>query len=306
MLEIFDDFIGTNPVAKQAFFLFLALLLNKPVFPNSVQSRAMKKKITLNVVKIGSNIIDDETRLISFLTDFAALQGAKILVHGGGKIATQLAERLGIPQQMIDGRRITDAETLRIAIMVYGGLVNKQLVAHLQALGCQAIGVCGADGDLLRAHKRRHASIDYGWVGDIDSVNIPLLDRWIGQGLTPVVAPLSHDGAGQLLNTNADTIAQEIAQAMSTAFAVQLIFGFEKNGVLLDVQNENSHLPTLHLKQYRQLREQKVITAGMIPKLDNAFAALHKGVRKVIIGQADKLSELVSGDSGTLIELLDE
>ena len=264
------------------------------------------KKITLNVVKIGGSIIDDDERLTAFLADFAALPGAKILVHGGGRQATQLAERLGVPQQMIDGRRITDAETLRIAIMVYGGLVNKQIVARLQALGCPSLGVCGADGDLLRAHKRRHPSIDYGWVGDIDSVNIPLLDRWIGQGLTPVVAPLSHDGAGQLLNTNADTIAQEIAQAMSTAFAVQLIFGFEKSGVLLDVTDENSRLPTLHQAQYQQLRSEQVITAGMIPKLDNAFAALKKGVRKVIIGQAEKLPELVAGKNGTLIEMYDE
>ncbi|HPI09358.1 MAG TPA: acetylglutamate kinase [Saprospiraceae bacterium] len=264
------------------------------------------KKITLNVVKIGGNIIDDEARLTTFLADFAALPGAKILVHGGGRQATKLAEQLGIPQQMIEGRRITDAETLRIAIMVYGGLVNKQIVARLHALGCTALGVCGADGDLLRAHKRRHPSIDYGWVGDIDTVNIPLLDRWIGQGLTPVVAPLSHDGAGQLLNTNADTIAQEIAQAMSTAFAVQLIFGFEKSGVLLDVSDENSRLPSLHLKQYQQLRSEQVITAGMIPKLDNAFAALKKGVRKVIIGQAEKLPDLVAGRNGTLIEISDE
>lgn len=264
------------------------------------------KKITLNVVKIGGNIIDDEARLSAFLADFSALPGAKILVHGGGKQATKLAEQLGIPQQMVDGRRITDAETLRIATMVYGGLVNKQIVAQLQALGCTAIGVCGADGDLLRAHKRRHPGIDYGWVGDIDTVNIPLLDRWIGQGITPVVAPLSHDGAGQLLNTNADTIAQEIAQAMSTAFAVQLIFGFEKSGVLLDVGDEASRIPSLHLTQYRQLRSQQVITAGMIPKLDNAFAALQKGVRKVIIGQAEKLPELVAGKNGTLIEMYDE
>jgi acetylglutamate kinase len=207
---------------------------------------------------------------------------------------------------MLDGRRITDAETLRIATMVYGGLVNKQIVARLHALGCTALGVCGADGDLLRAHKRQHPNIDYGWVGDIDTVNIPLLDRWIGQGLTPVVAPLSHDGAGQLLNTNADTIAQEIAQAMSNAFAVQLIFGFEKSGVLLDVNDENSRLKSLYLEQYQQLRHQQIITAGMIPKLDNAFAALKKGVRKVIIGQAEKLPDLVAGRDGTLIEINDE
>lgn len=260
-------------------------------------------KIPLTVVKIGGNIIDDEPRLNAFLADFAALPGAKILVHGGGKLATQLAEQLGVPQQMVEGRRITDAKTLRIATMVYCGFVNKQIVAHLQAVGCPALGVCGADGNLLRAHKRQHPTMDYGWVGDIDTVNIVLLDRWIGQGLTPVVAPLTHDGAGQLLNTNADTIAQEIAQAMSTAFAVQLVFGFEKSGVLLDADDETTRISTLRPAHYQQLKSKQVITAGMIPKLDNAFAALRRGVRQVRIGQAEHLSELVAGNTGTLITL---
>ncbi len=259
------------------------------------------KPLSLTVVKIGGNIIDDDMRLKAFLTDFVALPGAKILVHGGGKLATQLAGQLGVEQRMIDGRRITDSETLRIAVMVYGGLINKQIVATLFAIGCPAIGVCGADGDLLRAHKRRNPSIDFGWVGDVDTVNIALLDRWIAQGLTPVVAPLSHDGAGQLLNTNADTIAQEIAQAMSTAFAVNLIFSFEKSGVLLDMHDESSRIPSLNKSYYQQLKSQKVITAGMIPKLDNAFAALQKGVRKVIIGPAEQLTELAAGRSGTSI-----
>lgn len=266
----------------------------------------MAKKIPLHVVKTGGNIIDDERQLKAFLADFAALPGAKILVHGGGKLATQLAEQLGVAQQMAEGRRITDSETLRIAVMVYGGWINKQIVAALYALGCPAIGVCGADGDLLRAHKRRHTTIDFGWVGDVDSVNIALLDRWIAQGLTPVVAPLTHDGAGQLLNTNADTIAQEIAQAMSAAFAVNLIFTFEKSGVLLDVNDETSQLPSLNLTYYQQLKAQRIITAGMIPKLDNAFAALKKGVRKVIIGPAGQLSELAAGHIGTSITLDDD
>jgi acetylglutamate kinase len=260
----------------------------------------------LTVVKIGGNIIDDDARLQAFLADFAALSGAKVLVHGGGKLATQLAEQLGIPQQMVEGRRITDLETLRIATMVYGGLANKQIVARLHALGCPALGVCGADGDLLRAHKRVHPTLDYGWVGDVDTVNIALLDRWIGQGLTPVVAPLTHDGAGQLLNTNADTIAQEIAQAMSTAFSVQLIFGFEKSGVLLDVADETSRISTLDFALYQALKTQQVITAGMLPKLDNAFAALKRGVRLVRIGQAEHLPELVAGKTGTLITMNEE
>lgn len=266
----------------------------------------MAKKLPLHVVKIGGNILDDEKRLRAFLSGFAALQGAKILVHGGGKLATQLAEQLGIEQKMIEGRRITGSETLRIAVMVYGGWINKQLVAVLHALDCPAIGVCGADGDLLRAHKRRHPSIDYGWVGDIDTVNIALLDRWIAQGLTPVVAPLSHDGAGQLLNTNADTIAQEIAQAMSMAYTVNLIYSFEKSGVLLDIQDEASRIPLLDMTYYQQLKAQQVITAGMIPKLDNAFTALKKGVRKVIIGPAEHLPELAAGSSGTTITVEDD
>lgn len=261
------------------------------------------KKLSLTVVKIGGNIIDDEDRLEVFLASFAALPGARILVHGGGKIATQLAEQLHVPQQILDGRRITDSETLRIAVMVYGGLVNKQIVAQLHALGCTALGVCGADGDLIRAHKRRHPSIDYGWVGDVDAVNTALLDRWIGQGLTPVVAPLSHDGAGQLLNTNADTIAQEIAQALSMAFSVNLIFGFEKSGVLLDIHDEKSRIPVLDAEKYRQLKSQQLITGGMIPKLDNAFAALRKGVSRVVIGQAEHLQALMEGKNGTLIAL---
>lgn len=261
------------------------------------------KKLSLTVVKIGGNIIDDEDRLGVFLAGFAALPGARILVHGGGKIATQLAEQLHVPQQILDGRRITDSETLRIAVMVYGGLVNKQIVAQLHTLGCTALGVCGADGDLIRAHKRRHPSIDYGWVGDVDAVNTALLDRWIGQGLTPVVAPLSHDGAGQLLNTNADTIAQEIAQALSMAFSVNLIFGFEKSGVLLDIHDEKSRIPVLDAEKYRQLKSQQLITGGMIPKLDNAFAALRKGVSRVVIGQAEHLQALMEGKNGTLIAL---
>ncbi len=261
----------------------------------------MSKKRILRVVKIGGNIIDDALRLDGFLANFAALPSPKILVHGGGKIATQLAEKLGIPQTMIEGRRVTDAETLRIAVMVYGGWVNKQIVAKLQALNCPSLGVCGADGDLLRAHKRKHVPIDFGWVGDIETVNAPLIDRWLGQGLTPVVAPLSHDGHGQLLNTNADTIAQEIAQAMCQAFQVELIFGFEKSGVLLDVNDPNSRIEVLDFERYKVLKSQGVITEGMIPKLDNAFSALKKGVRKVIVGQAENLMHLVEGLDGTSI-----
>jgi acetylglutamate kinase len=261
----------------------------------------MSKKIILRVVKIGGNIIDDNLRLDGFLTNFAALPGPKILVHGGGKTATQLAEKLGIPQTMIEGCRLTDAETLCIAVMVYGGLLNKQIVAKLQALNCAALGVCGADGDLLRAHKRKQVPIDFGFVGDIETVNAPLIDRWIEQGLTPVVAPLSHDGQGQLLNTNADTIAQEIAQAMCQAFQVELIFAFEKSGVLLDINDPDSRIEVLDHERYMALKLQGVITDGMIPKLDNAFSALKKGVRKFIVGQAENLMALVEGRDGTSV-----
>lgn len=261
----------------------------------------MLKKRILRVVKIGGNIIDDTPRLLNFLQQFAALPSPKILAHGGGKIATQLAEKLGIPQRLVDGRRITDEETLRIAVMVYGGLTNKQIVAYLQSMDCASIGVSGADGNLLLAHKRRNEGIDFGWVGDIDVVNAPLIDRWIGQGLVPVIAPLSHNGQGHLLNTNADTIAQEVAQAMSQAFHVELLYGFEKNGVLLDVNDDQSCIPILDRHYYLELKNAKVITEGMIPKLDNAFAALQKGVRKVIIGKAESLLELSDGAQGTTI-----
>ena len=261
----------------------------------------MPGKVTLFVVKIGGNIIDDDARLDEFLRLFAALPGAKILVHGGGKLATELAESLGVSQVMIEGRRVTDEATLKIAEMVYGGLVNKQLVAALHPHGCTAIGVCGADGDLLRAHKRNHPTIDFGLVGDIDTVNAPLLDRWLGQGLTPVIAPLSHDGEGQLFNTNADTIAQEIARAMGQAFHVVLIYGFEKNGVLLDVNNDNSCLRQIDFEEFQELKRKEIITRGMIPKLENAFSAIKEGVRRVIIGKAELLPQLIDGTSGTSI-----
>jgi acetylglutamate kinase len=259
------------------------------------------KKIILRVIKIGGNIIDDPARLDVFLQQFATLQGAKILVHGGGKLATQLAEKLGIPQTLIEGRRVTDAATLDVVTMVYGGLVNKKVVARLQALECPALGVCGADGDLLRARKRPVKGIDYGWAGDINAVNTALIDRWLGQGLTPVVAPLTHDGQGNLLNTNADTIAQEIAQAMGTAFHTELVYIFEKDGVMLDINDPHSRIARLNAEQYLDLKARGIVSEGMIPKLDNAFAALQKGVKKVIIGAADRLEDLLEGASGTSI-----
>lgn len=255
----------------------------------------------LYVIKIGGNIIDDEAKLAAFLSSFAAIEGRKILIHGGGKLATKLAAQLGVEQQMIDGRRITDAETLKIVTMAYAGLINKNIVAQLQSKGCNAIGLSGADGNIIQSHKRVHATIDYGFVGDVDAVNTSLLKGLLEQDLKLVLAPVTHDKEGQLLNTNADTIAQEVAQAMSTLYDVQLIYSFEKPGVLLDANDDATVIGTINPASYKELREKQVIFAGMIPKLDNAFAALSKGVGRVIIGKAEELQQLIANKSGTSI-----
>ncbi len=255
----------------------------------------------LYVIKIGGNIIDDEAKLSSFLTLFANIPGKKILVHGGGKLATRLADKLGVEQQLVDGRRITDAETLKIITMVYAGYINKNIVAQLQANHCNAIGLCGADGDAILAHKRQHPVLDYGFVGDVDAVNTVLIKNLLEQNMAVVFAPVTHDQQGQLLNTNADTIAQEVAKAMSSDYDVELIYSFEKNGVLLDVNDDNSVIGKLDRKYYEELKTGSGIFAGMLPKLDNAFAALDNGVCKVIIGKAEKLDELIQGSSGTSI-----
>ena len=267
------------------------------------------------VIKIGGNIIDDEAKLAAFLQDFAHIFGSSasvpdralgILVHGGGKLATKLASKLGIEQQMIDGRRITDAETLKIVTMVYAGYINKNIVARLQSYNCNAIGLSGADGNIIQAHKRVHANIDYGFVGDVDAVDISLFQNLLNKQMSVVLSPITHDKKGQLLNTNADTIAQETAKELSGIYDVQLVYCFEKNGVLLDMQDENSVIPVLHWAQYQQLKmpmpggEPKIF-AGMIPKLDNAFAALNSGVKKVIIGKAEQLHQLINGTAGTTI-----
>lgn len=256
---------------------------------------------TLYVVKIGGNIIDDDSKLSSFLQDFATLDGLKILVHGGGKLATRMAEQMNIPQQMVDGRRITDAETLKIVTMVYAGYINKNIVAQLQSHGCNAIGITGADGNAMLAYKRKHATLDFGFVGDVDAVNAPLLQGLLNQGLTIVMAPITHDKSGQLLNTNADTIAQELANSLSKFFEVQLVYSFEKSGVLLDANDDSTVINSINPAYYEQLKNEQKIFAGMIPKLDNAFAALRQGVRKVIIGKAEELQQLIAGQSGTSI-----
>ncbi len=256
----------------------------------------------LFIIKIGGNIIDDPTRLESFLQQFAAVKGNKILVHGGGKLATKLAEQMGVQQQMIDGRRITDAETLKIVTMVYAGYVNKNIVAQLQSMGQNAIGVTGADANIIAAHQRNHPTIDYGFVGDIDTVETTTIHQLLQQNMAIVIAPITHNGKGQLLNTNADTIAQEIAKAMSHLYTTTLIYSFEKKGVLKDINNENDVIPVIDTKLYQQLKDEQAIFAGMIPKLDNAFVAVRSGVKKVIIGQAELLHALIDGTKGTSIQ----
>jgi acetylglutamate kinase len=255
----------------------------------------------LYIIKIGGTIIDDEQKLSSFLAAFASIDGYKILVHGGGKLATRLAEQLHIPQQVVEGRRITDAETLKIVTMVYAGYINKNIVAKLQANNCNAIGLSGADGDSILAHKRTHPVMDYGFVGDVDTINAGLISSLLQQNLAPVFAPITHDQQGQLLNTNADTIAQELAKGLSGDYEVTLVYSFEKEGVLLDVNDDGSVIPAINPARYKELRAKDRINSGMVPKLDNAFAALNSGVSKVVIGKAENLKGLISGTSGTTI-----
>jgi acetylglutamate kinase len=262
----------------------------------------MEKVMQLNIIKIGGNVIDNEEELKQFLARFASLQGYKILVHGGGKIASELGLKLNISPQYVQGRRITDSATLQLVSMVYGGLINKDLVVKLQLLGCNAMGLSGADGALIRAKKRAVAEVDFGFVGDLntDSVNSSLLFNLLQMGIVPVIAPLSL-GEETLLNTNADTIAQELAKAMSANFKVQLIYCFDKRGVLRDIKDEHSVIPTIDHANYLLLKEQGLIADGMIPKLDNAFQAINQGVSKVILGHADAIVELLNGNSGTCI-----
>lgn len=256
----------------------------------------------LFVIKIGGNIIDDEQALSSFLKEFASIKEKKILVHGGGKLTTQLAEQLGIPQQLVQGRRITDEATLRVATMVYAGQINKNIVAQLQANGCRAIGLTGADGNSILAHKRIHPTMNYGYVGDIDKVDHTFITNLLNLGLTPVFAPLTHNNKGQLLNSNADTIARELAGSLHSDFETALVFTFEKAGVLTDVNDENSMIPRMNRALYEDLKSQNRIFAGMIPKLDNAFEAINKNVKSVVIGKASELSGLIEGKKGTTIQ----
>ena len=261
--------------------------------------------MNLLIIKIGGNIIDDRTALEKFLSSFAALDGFKILVHGGGKVATDIGRKLDIEPNYINGRRVTDEQTLDLVTMVYGGLINKQIVALLQADGCNAVGLTGADGNLMPALKRPVGEVDYGFVGDVVSaqVNYDLLGTLLRSGLTPVLAPLTHDQAGYMLNTNADTIAQEVAKAMAAIWSVSLVYCFEKNGVLLDPDDESSVISHIDSSIFESLLEQRTISGGMIPKLENALSATNHGVSRVIIGSADQLEQLLAGNGGTCVAI---
>ena len=255
----------------------------------------------LSVIKIGGNVINNPLVLKEFIKNFASLPSPKILIHGGGKIATEISRKLGITTQMIDGRRVTDKQTLDVVSMVYGGLVNKSIVARLQAAGCNAIGLSGADANILPAQRRPATPIDYGYVGDIntDEVNTDIIFTLLNAGLTPVFCALTHDQQGSMLNSNADTVASAIATAMAGKSEVNLTFCFELQGVLEDMQRPDSVIPLINEHNYQQLRTTGVIAKGMIPKIDNAFAALKKGVKNVVIKHSDKVHQ----PSGTTIQL---
>ncbi|NBS18895.1 MAG: acetylglutamate kinase [Flavobacteriia bacterium] len=238
----------------------------------------------LAVVKIGGNVIEEPQALSMFLKDFSQMQGPKILVHGGGKKATAMAQQLGIPVQMVDGRRITDAQNLDIITMLYGGKINKNIVARLQALECNSMGLSGADANAIQAIKRPIGNIDYGYVGDVTEVNTSFFQLLIDHGVTPVCCAITHDRKGQLLNTNADTIAATVAVALSKHFQVSLWYCFEKQGVLEDIEDDHSVIENINPKKYALLKATHAIHSGMIPKMDNCFEALKKGVSKVKIG----------------------
>lgn len=246
----------------------------------------------LTIVKVGGRIVEQEEQLSSLLQQFASLEGLKILVHGGGRTATQLAARLGIETRMVDGRRITDAEMLRIVTMVYAGLVNKNVVARLQALGINALGLTGADMNVILSHRRPlKNSIDYGYVGDVDTVDGERLAQLLRSGITPVISPLTHDGHGSLLNTNADTIAAETAKSLASRFDVTLTYCFEHAGVLADPNDETSVIKQITPTSFETLKERGIVSGGMLPKIENALAAVQAGVNRVVITQATALGD---------------
>ena len=256
-------------------------------------------KTPLSVVKVGGAVVEDAASLAALLASFSALPALKVLVHGGGRAATRLCEALGIESRMVAGRRVTDEKTLEVVTMVYGGLVNKRIVADLQALGINALGLTGADLGYMLADKRPVGEVDYGWVGDVRSVDTSVLSDLIARGVVPVLAPLTCDGAGHLLNTNADTIAAEAAKALAERFDVTLVYCFEKKGVLADPSDEESVIPLITRSSYPGLLASGIVSGGMVPKLDNAFAALDAGVSAVRITCASALGSY----SGTVIRI---
>ncbi|AEE49927.1 acetylglutamate kinase [Haliscomenobacter hydrossis] len=239
--------------------------------------------MTLHILKVGGKVIDDLALLQPILESFLQKEGKKIIVHGGGKKASELSEKLGIAVQMVNGRRITDAASLEVATMVYAGLFNKQIVALLQSLGGNALGLSGADGNVILAHRRPVKEIDYGFVGDLDQVNAQAIHRLLNADFTPVFCAITHDGQGQLLNTNADTIASSLATAMSTLYEVKLYLCLDKNGVLSNPEDDASVIPSMNAADYERFKAEGIVYAGMLPKLDNAFDALRQGVKEVII-----------------------
>ena len=257
----------------------------------------MKEKLT--IVKVGGAVVEDELQLSQLLKDFSAIEGRKVLVHGGGRKATKMAERLGVETKMVNGRRITDAAMLEVVTMVYGGLVNKNLVAQLQANGVNALGLTGADANAILSHKRPlKDGIDYGFVGDVDAGNGEMLSKLIEAGITPVMAPLTHDGKGHILNTNADTIASETAKALASIYDVTLIFSFEKKGVLSNPDDDDSVIPVITKEDFERYKADGTISGGMLPKTENALRAVEAGVSRVII----TLATAIDGKHGTVIE----
>ena len=253
----------------------------------------MKEHLT--IIKVGGKIVENSESLNSLLKDFAAVDGKKLLVHGGGRSATQMAARLGVETKMVDGRRITDEAMLEVVTMVYGGLVNKRIVAGLQALGIDAVGLTGADMNIVLSDKRKVSAVDYGWVGDVKRVNAEAVATLIESGCCPVVAPLTVDGCGHMLNTNADTMAGEMAKAMAAHYDVTLMFCFEKPGVLADENDDSSLIPTITPAVLDDLKRRGVVSGGMIPKLDNAIACVSAGVESVVITQADRIADPYAG-----------
>lgn len=252
----------------------------------------------ITIIKVGGAVVEDSAQLAALLEGFKKVEGYKILVHGGGRRATKVAAQLGIESKMVGGRRITDAEMLEVVTMVYGGLVNKNIVAQLQSLGINAIGLTGADMDVIRSHKRPlKDGVDFGFVGDVDKVNAERLKTLIDAGMTPVLAPLTHDGAGTMLNTNADTIASETARALASLYDVTLVYCFEKPGVLANPDDDTSVIPVITRNDFSRLTADGTISGGMLPKIENALAAVESGVKKVVITKADSI-----GKGGTVIQ----